>query len=85
MDCYLRRLKQELVRTEQELGDREGCSTQTQVPGLGPTLRAPERRGEERRGDANWSVDAIGPSLRGKKLWQRFLMRYEQVTGSEGS
>lgn len=29
MDCYLRRLKQELVRTEQELGDREGCSTQT--------------------------------------------------------
>lgn len=28
MDCYLRRLKQELVRTEQELGDREGCSTQ---------------------------------------------------------
>lgn len=29
MDCYLRRLKQELVRKEQEPGDREDCSTQT--------------------------------------------------------
>lgn len=29
MDCYLRRLKQELVRAEQEPGDREGCSIQT--------------------------------------------------------
>lgn len=29
MDCYLRRLKQELVRAKRELGDRQDCSTQT--------------------------------------------------------
>lgn len=51
MDCYLRRLKQELVRAEQELGGQGGLLH----PDLGtwPRPRVPCTR-EARGEDDNW-------------------------------
>lgn len=52
MDCYLRRLKQELVRAEQEPGTGRTAPPRPRYLACAP--RSVHRADAERREDANW-------------------------------